>query len=151
MDETYIKVKGAWCYYYRAIDSDGETVDFYLSKRRDGAAAKRFFKRAIRRNGRPFRVNIDRSGANLFAIKKINQAVSLGNSIAIRQTKRLNQLIEQDHRFIKRITNPMMGFKTFVAAWATLKGIELCHMLRKRQSMVLHSLPSWRQFYALVG
>ena len=136
MDETYIKVKGRWTYLYRAVDRDGYTLDFLLSERRDLAAARRFFKRAIGTNGVPDRVVIDKSGANLAGLRAVNvilKFTSSGRTVEIRQVKYLNNILEQDHRFIKRITNPMMGFKAFHSASATIAGIEVAHMIRKGQ------------------
>ncbi|MCB5412488.1 IS6 family transposase, partial [Pseudogemmobacter faecipullorum] len=126
MDETYIKVKGRWCYLYRAVDRDGQTLDFMLSDRRNLAAARRFFKRAIAANGVPERVVIDKSGANLAGLQAVNairKFTGSGRLIEIRQVKYLNNILEQDHRFIKRITRPMMGFKAFHSAIATVAGI----------------------------
>lgn len=136
MDETYIKVKGRWTYLYRAVDRHGQTLDFMLSERRNLAAARRFFKRAISTNGMPDRVVIDRSGANLAGLRAVNLILKLtgdGRTVEVRQVKYLNNILEQDHRFIKRITAPMMGFKAFHSAAATLAGIETVHMIRKGQ------------------
>ena len=136
MDETYIKVKGRWTYLYRAVDRDGKTLDFMLSERRDLAAARRFFRRAIGSNGLPERVVIDKSGANLAGLQAINvilQFTGSGRMIEIRQVKYLNNILEQDHRFIKRITRPMMDFKAFHSAAATIAGIKAVHMIRKGQ------------------
>lgn len=113
MDEAYIKVKGRWTYLYWAVDRDGQTLDFMLSERRDLAAARRFFKRAIGSNGVPDRIIIDKSGANLAGLQTVNAILKFtggGRTVEIRQVKHLNNIIEQDHRFIKRITGPMMGF-----------------------------------------
>ena len=136
MDETYIRVKGKWTYLYRAVDRDGQTLDFLLSKRRDLSAARRFFKRAIGTNGVPDRIVIDKSGANLAGLQAVNVILKFtgnGRTITVRQVKYLNNILEQDHRFIKRITRPMMGFKAFHSAAATLAGIETAHMIRKGQ------------------
>lgn len=136
MDETYIKVKGQWTYLYRAVDRNGETVDFMLSERRDLAAARKFFRRAIAANGVPDRVVIDRSGANLVGLQAVNVILKFtgtGKTIKILQVKYLNNILEQDHRFIKRITAPMMGFKAFHSAQATIAGVETAHMIRKSQ------------------
>jgi putative transposase len=133
MDETYIKVKGKWCYLYRAVDKLGDTIDFMLAKNRDLKAAKRFFNKAIGFNGQPDKVTIDKSGSNNAALKSINKSLVKQDKIEIRQIKYLNNIIEQDHRFIKRITKPMMGFKSFNSAYVTIVGIELHHMLRKSQ------------------
>jgi putative transposase len=136
MDETYIKVKGRWTYLYRAVDRDGQTLDFMLSELRNLAAARRFFKRAIAANGVPGRVVIDKSGANLAGLQAVNVILKFtgsGRLIEIREVKHLNNILEQDHRFIKRITRPMMGFKAFYSAAATIAGIETAHMIRKDQ------------------
>ena len=116
MDKTYIKVKGKWTYLYRAVDHEGKTLGFMLSERRDTAAARRFLKRAIGTNGTPDRVVIDKSGANLAGLQSVNVILKFtgaGRIIKILQVKYLNNIIEQDQRFIKRITGPMLGFKAF--------------------------------------
>lgn len=136
MDETYIKVKGDWTYLYRAVDRDGQPLDFMLSERRNLAAARRFFRRAMDANGVPDRVVIDKSGANLAGLQAVNVILKFtgnGRTIKVQQAKYLNNILEQDHRFIKRITRPMMGFKAFHSAAATLAGIETAHMIRKGQ------------------
>src|SRR6058998_3267354 len=134
IDETYIKVKGQWRYLYRAVDKQGQTIDFLLTKERDEQAAKRFLTKAIRRHGVPEKITIDGSAANEAAIKSYNK--DHGTAIAIRQIKYLNNIVEQDHRGVKRITRPMLGFKSFAAAQDTLVGIELMHMIKKRQLVV---------------
>lgn len=152
MDETYIKIKGQWYYQYRAVDRYGLTIDFMLCKNRDTAAAKRFFKKAIRSNGQPKTITIDKSGANTAALKAINKTLKKGNKIKVRRTKYLNNMVEQDHRFIKKITKPMKGFKSFNSARSTLAGIELHHMLRKgqfRERTVFMTV--WAQFYSLAA
>lgn len=134
IDETYLKVRGKWVYLYQAVDRDDQTLDFMLSERRDLAAARRFFKKAITANGVPERVVIDKSGANLAGLQAVNTILKFtgtGRIIEIRQVKYLNNILEQDHRFIKRLTKPMMGFKAFHSASATLTGIEVAHMIRK--------------------
>ena len=151
MDETYIKVKGQWSYLYRAVDKAGQTIDFLLTEQRDQRAAKRFLTKAIRRHGVPEKITIDGSEANAAAIRSYN--AEHGTSIAIRQIKYLNNLIEQDHRGVKRVTRPMLGFKAFEAAQSTLVGIELMHMLRKGQLAdgVEKGLTPAAQFYALAS
>src|SRR5215471_6064517 len=131
MDETYIKVKGQWRYLYRAVDKYGETIDFLLTEHRDKEAALRFLKKAIRRHGVPETITIDGSDANEAAIRSYNE--EHGTHIAIRQVKYLNNIVEQDHRAVKRIPRPMLGFKAFEAAQDTLVGIELMHMIKKKQ------------------
>jgi transposase-like protein len=134
MDETYIKVKGQWRYLYRAVDKTGQTIDFLLTKERDEQAAKRFLTKAIRRHGVPEKITIDGSAANEAAIKSYNEAH--GTAIAIRKIKYLNNIVEQDHRAVQRVTRPMLGFKAFDAAQGTLAGIELMHMIKKEQMVV---------------
>ena len=151
MDETYIKVRGKWTYLYRAVDRDGQTLEFMLSENRDTAAARRFFKRAIGTNGVPERIAIDKSGANLAGLQSINvilKFTGVGRIIGIVQSKYLNNIVEQDHRFIKRITRPMLGFKAFHSAAATLAGIEATHMIRKGQ-LGQTGTSAFKQFAAL--
>ncbi len=131
MDETYIKVKGEWKYLYRAVDKYGKTIDFVLTEKRDKEAALQFLKKAICRNGLPEKITIDGSEANAAAIKSYNE--DHGTAIRIRQVKYLNNIVEQDHRGVKRVTRPMLGFKSFDAAQSTLAGIELMRMLKKGQ------------------
>ena len=131
MDETYIKVKGKWCYLYRAVDKENNTIDFLLTKKRDKKAAKRFFVKAIKNNGLPEKITIDKSGSNYAAIEAYNAENNI--DIEIRQVKYLNNIVEQDHRGIKRITRPMLGFKEFYLASVTIRGIELVRMIRKGQ------------------
>ena len=151
MDETYIKVNGQWKYLYRAVDKEGATIDFLLRARRDAAAASRFFEKAMRQNGEPEKVTMDKSGANKAAMNEINQDRDV--PIEVRQVKYLNNIVEQDHRFIKRVTRPMLGFKSFRAASAVLAGIELMHMIRKGQLSVEKgkNLSFAEQFYALAA
>ena len=129
MDETYIKIKGQWKYLYRAVDRDGQTIDFLLTAHRDKKAARRFFKKALRQHGLPDKVTIDKSGAHTAAIEALKEET--GHAIEIRQNKYLNNLVEQDHRAVKRIVRPMLGFHAFRSARVTLQGIELMHMIKK--------------------
>lgn len=131
VDETYVKVKGHWNYLHRAVDKAGQTVDFLLRAHREKAAAQRYFQKSIDRNGEPETVTIDKSGANLAALEALN--AERDTPIKIRQNKYLNDIIEQDHRAIKRLTRPMLGFKTFRSARILLSGIELMHMIAKGQ------------------
>jgi putative transposase len=152
MDETYIRVKGEWRYLYRAVDKQGQTIDFRLTEQRDQEAALRFLKQAIRRHGVPEKITIDGSDANEAAIKRYNE--EHGTAIEIRQIKYLNNIVEQDHRAVKRITRPMLGFKSFAAAQNTLVGIELMHMIKKRQMRVEggdEGLTAAEQFYSLAA
>jgi transposase-like protein len=151
MDETYIKVKGQWKYLYRAVDKAGNTVDFLLRARRDRLAAQRYFQRSMAHNGVPETVTIDQSGANLAALKAIN--VERESPIRIRQRKYLNNIVEQDHRAIKRRIRPMLGFKKFTCARILLTGIELMHMINKGQMknyFGLRRMPA-QQFHSLAA
>lgn len=153
MDETYIKVRGKWTYLYRAVDRDGQTLEFMLSERRDTAAARRFFKRAVGTNGVPDRIAIDKSGANLAGLQSLNvilKFTGVGRIINIVQSKYINNIIEQDHRFIKRITRPMLGFKACHSAAATLAGVEIAHMIRKGQ-LAQTGITAFKQFAALAA
>ena len=140
VDETYIKVRGRWMYQYRAIDSVGDTVEFWFSEHRDLPAAKRFLRKALARHGRPDRIVIDGSQTNREAIIACDTESRLLDRprrplkrIGIRQSQSLNNRIEQDPRRIKRRARPMLGFKSFGSAAITLAGIEMVQMMRKRQ------------------
>jgi putative transposase len=149
VDETYVKVKGQWKFLYRAVDKDGNTVDFLLRAHRDKAAARRYFEKAIDQNGEPETVTVDKSGANLAALEALNAGRTA--PIKVRQNKYLNNIVEQDHRAIKRIIKPMMGFKNFRCARIILAGIEVMHMIRKGQmrgDSVDRTVAA--QFYSLV-
>lgn len=149
MDETYIQVKGVWKYLYRAVDRDGKTIDFLLTAKRDKAAAKRFFDKAMQANSVPEKVTMDKSGANKAAIDEIN--ANREKPMVVRQVKYLNNIVEQDHRAVKRITKSMLGFKSFQSAKNILAGIELMHMIRKGQIMMegADKMSYAEQFYAL--
>lgn len=141
VDETYIKVRGQWMYLYRAVDSVGDTVEFFFSENRDLGAAKRFLRKALARHGRPGRIVIDGSQTNREAILKCDGESRLQERsrrplkpIRIRQSPYLNNRIEQDHRRIKHRVRSMLGFKSFASATVTLGGIEMLHMMRKRQA-----------------
>ena len=152
MDETYIKVKGEWRSLYRAVDKQGQTIDFLLTEHRDTEAALRFLKKPIRRHGVPEKITIDGSDANAAAIKSYNEAH--GTHISIRQVQYFNTIVKQDHRGVKRVTRPMLGFKSFEAAQDTLVGIELMHMIKKRQMRVeagAEGRTAAEQFYSLAA
>ncbi|MCS4320767.1 transposase-like protein [Serratia sp. BIGb0234] len=129
MGETYIKIRGRWKYLYRAVDSNGQTIDFLLTAKRDAGAALRFFRKAIRLHGEPEAVTIDKSGTNTAALAILNGDKAEDETITVRQSKYLNNLIEQDHRNIKRRIRLMLGFKS----QTILAGIEVVHMIRKAQ------------------
>ena len=135
MDETYIKVEGVWKYLYRAVDKQGKTVDFLLTAKRDMSAAKRFVDKAMGTNGDPDKVAMDKSAANKAAIDAINAGRNV--PILVRQVTYPNNIVEQDHRAIKRLTKPMLNFKLFPAAGSVLAGIELIHMIRKGQLAIV--------------
>ena len=147
LDETYVKVKGVWKYLYRAVDKAGATLDFLLTAKRDCKAVLRFLRKAIRCNDTPEKITIDKSGANTAAIESYNTDHKAG--IEMRQIKYLNNIVEQDHRAIKRQIRPMLGFKSFWSAAVTLAGVELMHMIRKGQLLLRGDLCSAQQFYSL--
>jgi transposase-like protein len=149
LDETYIRVRGAWKYLYRAVDKAGATIDFLLTARRDRDAALRFLRLAMGASNTPTMINIDKSGSNLAGIGAYN--AEQGVSIRVRQCKYLNNIVEQDHRFVKQRVRAMLGFKTFRCARATLAGLELVHMIRKGQVRPLRAGTAAEQFYALAA
>jgi transposase-like protein len=151
MDETYIKVKGEWKYLYRAVDKEGQSIDFLLTAHRDKKAALRFFKKAVRHHGLPEKITLDRSGANTAAIEALIEET--GHEIEVRQNKYLNNLVEQAHRAVKRIVRAMLGFISFRTASITLRGIELVHMLKKGQMNAGNGqgLSAAEQFYSLTA
>ena len=135
VDETYVKVKGRWTYLYRAVDSRGQTIDFLLSARRDTAAAKRFFRKA---QGQPHTVNprtitVDKNPAYPRAVAELKEDGELWRRSRLRQVKYLNNIVEQDHRRIKRLIRPGLGFGSFWTARRTLAGYEVTAMVRKGQ------------------
>ena len=135
VDETYISVKGEWKYLYRAVDSEGNTLDFMLSAKRDNRAAERFFRKALKafHNQEPRVINVDKNAAYPPAIDELKKDQSLPKTTELRPVKYLNNIVEQDHRFIKRLVNPGMGFGSFNTARRTLRGYEAMNMLRKGQ------------------
>jgi len=148
MDETYIKVKGQWRYLYRAVDKQGHTIDFLLTKRRQRVSAQSFLIKAISNNGKPELINIDKSGANKHAIRVYNKRSF--SKIKIRQCKYLNNIVEQDHRFIKKRISNGMGFKEFESAKSTLAGIEIVHMIKKGQ-LISNRKSMFKSFLALAA
>ena len=160
VDETYIKIRKTWMYLYRAVDSDGNTLEFLLSPTRDAQAAKRFFLKALASTAgsapgahpveklvtestaaatpattksTPRVINVDKNAAYPKAMADLKAIGVLAEAVELRQVKNLNNLIEQDHRFIKRLVKPGMGFFSFESAWRTLHGYEVMHMVRKVQ------------------
>jgi transposase, IS6 family len=135
VDETYIKIQGIWKYLYRATDSQGHTLDFMLSAKRDAIAAKRFFLIVLHgiHSQAPRVINVDKNAAYPLAINNLKESELLPGTTELRQVKYLNNLIEQDHRFIKRIVNPGLGFGSFNTARRTIQSYEPMHMIRKGQ------------------
>jgi transposase, IS6 family len=135
VDETYVKVKKAWMYLYRAVDSEGNTLDFLLSVTRDAQAVKRFFQKTLGTSQAvsPRVITVDKNAAYPKAFKELKADGIMPDSCELRQSKYLNNLVEQDHRFIKRLVKPGMGFFSFHTAWRTLQGYEVIHMIRKGQ------------------
>jgi transposase-like protein len=135
VDETYIKVKGQWKYLYRAVDSKGQTLDFLLRAKRDAKAAKRFFAKVLKatHTKTPRVITVDKNAAYPSAFDDLTQDGCLDATCTLRQTKYLNHVIEQDHRFIKRLTRPALGFASFHTARRTLAGYEIMNMIRKGQ------------------
>jgi putative transposase len=152
LDETPIKVRGQGRYLYRAVDKYGQTIGFLLEEQRDERAAMRFLTKAIRRHGVPEKITIDGSEANAAAIRGYNG--EYGTAIIIRHVKYLTSVAEQDQRGVKRVTRPMLAFRSIAAAHAALVGIELMHMLNKGQIVleerVAGPTPA-EQFYALAA
>jgi len=151
LDETYIRVRGHWRYLDRAVDKSGQTIDFLLTEHRDEQAAMRFLRQAIRRHSVPETMTIDGSEANATAIRGYNEAH--GTAMAIRQVRSLNNVREQDHRAVKRLTRPMLSFTSFEAAQSTLAGVELMPMLRKgqREGGVEQDLPPAQPCHSLAA
>jgi transposase-like protein len=153
MDETYIKVKGQWFYLYRAVDKFGDTIDFQLLAKRDEAAARGFFNKAISQHGLPEKVVIDKSGSNAAALETLNGMLffigAVGCFIEVLQVKYLNNIVEQSHRAVKWKMRTALGFKSLEGAEATIAGVELWQMLRKGQMKETQGQPLWDQFYSL--
>ncbi|MFL0405422.1 IS6 family transposase [Bacillus nitratireducens] len=137
VDETYVKVKGQWLYLYRAVDSEGNTIDFYLSESRDKQAAKRFFKKALAFShvSKPRVITVDKNPAYPIAIQELKEEKQIPEGIQLRQVKYLNNIVEQDHRFIKKSIRPMLGLKSLRTAKRIIAGIEAMHMIKKGQTL----------------
>ena len=133
IDETYIKVKGKERYLYRALDSTGQTIDFLLTAKRDQAAAKRFLRRAIEASGNPMPrvMNVDKNPAHPAAVEALKAEGTIPRRVRLRQCKYLNNVVEQDHRTMKKRVWLAKGYGSFQSAWRTLQGIETVAMIRK--------------------
>jgi IS6 family transposase len=147
IDETYVKVKKSWMYLYRAVDSLGNTLEFLLSPRRDAEAAKCLFAKALAvpHTSTPRVITVDKNAAYPKAFKELKAEETIPDSCELRQSKYLNNLVEQDQRFIKRLVKLGMGFFSFETAWRTLQGYEAMHMLRKGQICGIEKGDSMKQ------
>jgi IS6 family transposase len=134
-DETYVRVAGQWTYLYRAVDSTGATIDFLLSAHRDADAARRFFQKALRSpvHPPPRVINVDGNPSYPKVIGELKRTGELGRHCRYRPVRYLNNVVEQDHRAIKRRVRSMQGFRAFHSAWRTIQGIESVNMIRKGQ------------------
>jgi transposase-like protein len=135
VDETYLRVAGKWTYLYRAVDSTGATIDFLLSARRNASAAKRFLQKALRSPGhpRPRVINVDGNPSYPKVIGELKKTGELGRRCRCRPVRYLNNIVEQDHRAIKRRVRASQGFRSFRSATRTIQGIEMMNMIRKGQ------------------
>lgn len=135
IDETYVKVGREWKYLYRALDKDGQTIEFMLSAKRDISAAKRFFKKMMRADHRrlPFSISGDCHASYPKAFAASQAEKVLPEDCCLRRTKYLTNIVEQDHRFIRRRWGAMQCFRSFGTAERTLQGVEAMHMLHKGQ------------------
>jgi transposase-like protein len=161
VDETYLKIRGEWCYLHHAVDRSGKTVDFHLGTRRDTAAAKVFFTKAAKSQGAPQTITLDGYATSHCAVRELKADGVLPEDTRVRSSVCLNDLIEQDHRAVKQRIGPVLGFKRFGNAAVTIAGIELMHCIRKgrfalghpgvRASKVERRLPSGAQCSEPVG
>ena len=152
VDETYVRVKGRWMYLYRAVDSRGQTIDFLLSAKRDAAAARRFFRQALNQphTVNPRRITVDKNAAHPSAAKAMKKAGELWRFAKLRQSRYLTNLVEQDHRRIKRLVRPGLGLASFHTARRTLAGYESMAMVRKGQIAAIpaNDMPAQSAFIA---
>lgn len=134
VDEIYVKIRGKWSYLYRAVDREGQTVDFRLSINHDVKAAKAFFRKALQTQGRaPLSITLDGYAASHHAVRELPALSTRWKHTRLRSSKYLNNMIEQDHRGVKSRINPMLGFRVFDQAAVTIAGVELLHRIRKGQ------------------
>jgi transposase, IS6 family len=144
VDETYIKVRGKWVFLYRAVDKQGNTVDFLLSEKQDKAAAQSFFEKALKKkaNPKPEKLTTDGHQAYPASIKNLKKKKKLKKKLKHRVSKYLNNHIESDHARLKQKLKPMRGFKTFQGAEKTIAGMEAMLMLKKRQFTAMNHYKS---------
>jgi len=149
MDETYLKIKGKNAYLYRAVDSQGKTIDFFVSEHRDKDAAKKFFKKALKaiHNQQPRVITTDKYAATEVAIHEMIYNGTISVKTTLRKIKYLSNIIEQDHRFIKRKIKPMLGFDSFETDEKTICGIEIMNMIRKGQVEEIQCVRSEVEFF----
>src|SRR5271163_5006095 len=136
VDETYVRVKGKWVYLYRAVDSTGATIDFLLSAKRDATAAERFLAKALGGGNHPAPrvINTDEHAGYPPAIVRLKAEETLEENCRHRPVQYLNNILEQDHRAIKRRVRASQHFRSFWGAWRTIAGYEAIHMIRKGQA-----------------
>jgi transposase, IS6 family len=135
VDETYIKVGKTCKYLYRAVDKQGSTIEFMLSAKRDVSAAKRFLKKLMRAEHRrlPFSISVEKNAAYPEAFSASQEERIVPKDCKLRRVKYLNNVIEQDHRFVKKKVRASQCFKSFHTAERTLEDIEAVNMMRKGQ------------------
>jgi transposase-like protein len=133
IDETSIKCKGHWVYLDRGVDKEGQTIDCFLSERRDVTAAKRFLQLAIEKRGVPQQITLAGDAASPVAVGELQEEGMLPAKFLVWGNRHLNNVIEQDHRRIKKRVRPMLGFKRLAHASITIAGIELVHQIKKKQ------------------
>jgi len=141
VDETYVKVRGKWSYLYRALDKEGNTIDFYLSPTRNAKAAKRFLSKAL--SGlkdweKPEVINTDKAPTYGIAISQLKAEGKCPQNSVHRQVKYLNNVVEADHGKLKQLIRPVRGFKTLKTAYATIRGFEVMRALRKGQAAIFN-------------
>ena len=135
VDETYVKVRGKWMYLYRAVDSTGQTLDFLLNQTRSTRAAKRFFRKVLSRPHitAPRIINVDKNSTYIGAVHDLKREKLSPEKCKRRPSQYMNNIIEQDHRLLKRKIKPGLGFSSYPTAWRTIRGYEAMHMIRKGQ------------------
>ena len=141
VDETYVQIRGRWCYLYRAVDKYGKTVDFLLRRDRGISAAQAFFRKALDSTlpRVPRKVTLDGHVPSRRALWLLRREHPCWRNVKVRTNQYLNNLVEQDHRAVKRRYSAMHGLKSFGASSITLAGVELAHRIRKRQFTLGHA------------